>query len=200
VPTDFRFSVKVPRTITHEQRLISVEPLLDQFLGAVVALGARLGCLLVQLPPSLTFDAVVASTFLASLRTRFDGAVVIEPRHASWFSRAVERLLVSFRVGRVAADPACVAAAAQTGGWPALVYYRLHGTPTIYHSAYPDAYLDTLASRLRALHRDGAAVWCVFDNTARGAATNNALMLRRTLLGFSDGAYSLPSIDRTRLG
>jgi uncharacterized protein YecE (DUF72 family) len=181
VPEGFRFSVKAPRAITHERRLANVDGLLDQFLGAVAALDARLSCLLVQLPPSLTFDARVASSFFASVRARFSRAVVVEPRHASWFSSSVDRLLVTFRVGRVAADPACVESAGRPGGWPALAYYRLHGTPRTYYSAYDDAYLATLASRLSADSRSGATVWCSFDNTARGAATENALSLIRRL-------------------
>jgi uncharacterized protein YecE (DUF72 family) len=187
VPQGFRFSVKAPRAITHERRLANVEGLLDQFLGAVAVLGARLGCLLVQLPPSLTFEARVVSSFFASLRARFGGAVVVEPRHASWFSPAVDRLLVAFRVGRVAADPACVEGARRPGGWPALAYYRLHGTPRMYYSAYDDAYLAALVSRLSADSRSGATVWCVFDNTARGAATKNALSLIRRLTEGAEG-------------
>jgi uncharacterized protein YecE (DUF72 family) len=181
VPADFRFSVKVPRAITHERRLKESDALLDAFLAEATALGPSLGCLLVQLPPSLTLDARAAESFLAALRARYAGAVAAEPRHASWFAPDAERLLGEYRVARVAADPARVPAAAEPGGWPGLVYYRLHGSPEMYYSAYAAAYLDALAERLTALARSDVPAWCIFDNTALGAATRNALELLERL-------------------
>jgi uncharacterized protein YecE (DUF72 family) len=133
----------------------------------------------VQLPPTLAFDVAVAGDFLAALRARHAGPVVVEPRHASWFAADAERLLVDARVGRVAADPARVPAAAEPGGWPGTVYWRLHGSPRTYYSAYDAVHLDALAERLGA---PGASPgWCIFDNTALGAATENALDLLERL-------------------
>ena len=177
VPAAFRFAVKLPKAITHTQRLADPAPLLDAFLADVAGLGPRLGCLLVQLPPSLRFDAPVAAAFLASLRARHAGPVVIEPRHESWFAPAPEALLVAHEVGRVAADPPRHADDGRPGGWPGIAYYRLHGSPRIYWSAYDDAYLETLAGQLRAHARAGTPTWCIFDNTASGAAARNALAL-----------------------
>jgi uncharacterized protein YecE (DUF72 family) len=76
--------------------------------------------------------------------------------------------------------PVAAAAAAVPGGWPRLVYYRLHGSPRRYYSAYDDRFLDRLAATLRARART-ASVWCIFDNTAAGAATANALALLERL-------------------
>jgi uncharacterized protein YecE (DUF72 family) len=183
--------VKVPRAITHERRLAdpSLLPLLDAFLAEATALGARLGALLVQLPPSLRYDAAAAPAFFDALRERFAGAVACEPRHGSWFAAAPELMLAERHVARVAADPLprrVPAAAAAPGGWDGFTYWRLHGSPRIYYSNYEDVYLDALAARLRALPapEDAAgAHWCIFDNTAEGAATANALGLRRRLTG-----------------
>jgi uncharacterized protein YecE (DUF72 family) len=116
----------------------------------------------------------VVGPFFAALRARFAGDVVVEPRHPSWFVAAADRLVTKYRVARVAADPAVVAAAAEPGGWDGLVYYRLHGSPKVYYSAYPAEYLETLAGKLQVAARS-AAVWCIFDNTAEGAAPANAL-------------------------
>jgi len=178
VPPEFRFAVKVPKRITHEQRLVAVEPLVDAFLAEATCLGERLGPLLVQLPPSFAYDEGVARTFFGSLRARFAGDVVFEPRHATWFTADVERLLRDLRVARVAADPARVPEAAEPAGWPGIVYYRLHGSPRVYYDTYGDEYLDALAVRMRShLARSSAPVWCIFDNTALGAATTNAVGL-----------------------
>jgi uncharacterized protein YecE (DUF72 family) len=177
VPDNFRFAVKMPRRITHELRLRRTAEALSGFLAEVGALQHRLGCLLVQLPPSLAFDPAVAQAFFAALRHDFAGWVACEPRHPSWFSAEADALLTTYQVARVAADPAPVPAAAAPGGWDGLVYYRWHGSPTMYYSAYGAADLDRLAQSLAAAARNGAPVWCIFDNTAEGAAITNALAL-----------------------
>ena len=177
VPRAFRFSVKIPSAITHDRRLAGTAPLLKTFLADLAPLGSRLGCLLVQLPPSLVFDARVARAFFTALRKQFDGRVAFEPRHASWFEDRADRLLDGFKVARVAADPPRVEGGGQPGGWPGLAYFRLHGSPRMYYSAYEDQYLNALAVRLRALRRRRIPTWCIFDNTTLGAASGNALDL-----------------------
>jgi uncharacterized protein YecE (DUF72 family) len=179
VPKGFCFAVKVPREITHRRQLVGAVDLLDRFLGEVGALGEKLGPLLMQLPPKLPFGVDVAGAFLKALRERFAGEVVCEPRHASWFMPAAEKLLEGARVARVAANPAVVPAAACPGGWCGLIYYRLHGSPQVYYSDYSGEYLAALTDKL--LTAATRPVWCVFDNTARGAATTNALDLLRRL-------------------
>jgi uncharacterized protein YecE (DUF72 family) len=179
VPDDFRFAVKVPKAITHEHRLKDVGDLLDRLLSEARGLGAKLGPLLVQLPPSLSFQLGVADTFLSELRSRIEGSIVCEPRHASWFTPEVEALLGEHRIARVAADPAPVPGADQPGGWRGLSYYRLHGSPKIYYSAYSAEYLAAIAEVLARDAAAGVETWCIFDNTAAFAATGDALTARR---------------------
>lgn len=192
VPPSFRFSVKVPKAITHGLRLREAEGLLDSFLAEAGHLGEKLGCLLVQLPPSLELEADVADRFFAALRSRSPVAVACEPRHPSWFTLEADELLERLGVARVAADPARVPAAAEPGGWAGLVYYRLHGSPRIYYSAYSDEFLDVLAARLRESSAE-RPVWCIFDNTTLGAATGNALDLL-SRLGEEKEAGSVPPL------
>lgn len=176
VPADFRFCVKVPKQITHEQRLRDCEPLLESFLAQCTQLGDKLGCLLVQLPPSLAYDAATAKVFFAALRRRYTGQLVLEPRHPSWLQ--AQPLLLHERIGQVAADPTPIPDADEPGGWPGVIYYRLHGSPDIYYSSYDSAWLENLSIRLRAHRERGTPVWCIFDNTASGAAIANALEMR----------------------
>jgi uncharacterized protein YecE (DUF72 family) len=176
VPDEFAFAVKLPKQITHELRLAAAEAALDIFLDQAGGLGAKLGPLLVQLPPSLALDAAVAHSFFAALRARHAGSVVCEPRHATWFTAAADTLLAGFQIARAAADPPVGAAPFAPGGWQGLHYYRLHGAPHIYYSEYDAAFLQRLAQTLS--DRSGAC-WCIFDNTARGAATTNAMSLQR---------------------
>jgi uncharacterized protein YecE (DUF72 family) len=177
VPRAFRFSVKIPRTITHDLRLKGSSALLGKFLADLAPLGARLGCLLVQLPPSLAFEAHVARRFFTALRKRFDRGVALEPRHASWLEDRADRLLNDFEVARVAADPPRAAGGGEPGGWRGLAYFRLHGSPRMYYSSYDDDYLAALAGRLLDSSRRRIPTWCIFDNTTLGAATGNALSL-----------------------
>lgn len=175
-PPGFRFAVKVPQTITHERRLVDSGAPLAQFLDECGGLGDKLGPLLIQLPPSLRFDAGTVELFLAAWRKATTAATVLEPRHATWFEAPAQALLQDFEVARVAADPAVVPAAARPGGWSQLVYRRLHGSPVMYATSYDDGRLEPLAEQIAG---EAAAVesWCVFDNTQFGAATTDALRL-----------------------
>jgi uncharacterized protein YecE (DUF72 family) len=181
VPQGFRFAVKVPRLITHEQQLADAAGPFESFLFEIAPLGERLGPLLVQLPPSLAFDETVAEAFFAMVRARFQGLVACEPRHATWFTSKAEALLVRHHVARVAADPARAPGAAEPAGWPGLIYVRLHGSPQIYFSPYEQGYLEALTRRLAAWGAGGAEVWCIFDNTAHGFAAPNALAVLERL-------------------
>jgi uncharacterized protein YecE (DUF72 family) len=181
-PDGFRFSVKLPRTITHEARLRRARRPLASFLESVAGLGRKLGPLLVQLPPSLEFDARLARTFFGLMRELHDGPVVCEPRHASWLAPRADAVLERHRVGRVAADPVEAREAGEPGGYlgpggdgaGAIVYYRLHGAPRKYWDRYPIERIRAWAAALQRWPR-GANVWCMFDNTAGSAAVENAL-------------------------
>jgi uncharacterized protein YecE (DUF72 family) len=178
VPPGFRFSAKLPKEITHKRRLAGCSEPLDAALAEMAGLGERLDVLLVQLPPSLAFDPAVAAPFLDGLRGCWDRHIALEPRHPSWFEEEPDSLLARLRVARVAADPAKVPQAAEPGGWLGLAYYRLHGSPVVYRSSYDDGRIEAYAARIAAA--PGAA-WCIFDNTASGAATGDALELRRLI-------------------
>ena len=177
VPDDFRFSVKMPRTITHQRRLVDCDGLLDAFLEQVQGLGDKLGVLLVQLPPSLRFVPEIAKGFFGALRRKTEVKIACEQRHESWFGADAEVLLASSRIARVAADPAKHEGADRPGGWPRLAYFRLHGSPRIYYSDYTPEQLNGIWQRLSALREAGMEVWCVFDNTAGGNALGNAMTL-----------------------
>ena len=179
VPRGFRFSVKLPRSISHEARLRGTGPLLDAFLAQCEGLGHRLGCLLLQLPPSLALEPRSASTFLSMLRRRWDGPLACEPRHASWFGERAEALWQRHRVARVAADPSPLAGSDVPGGDSMLAYWRWHGSPRMYYSAYGDDWLAERAAQV-AHHRAGLRV-VVFDNTAHGHAMADAARFERRL-------------------
>jgi uncharacterized protein YecE (DUF72 family) len=175
VPDDFRFSVKLPRSISHDGRLAGVDDLLARFADEAGALGDKLGCVLVQLPPSLALDLAVAGDFFQRIKDAFSCTIACEARHATWFADGGTELLLRHHITRVIADPP----AGQAGPHVATsdtIYARLHGSPKTYYSAYDDAYLDGVAA-----HLAGKDAWCIFDNTAAFAALPNALSLKQRL-------------------
>jgi uncharacterized protein YecE (DUF72 family) len=178
VPDAFRFSVKLPKTITHQAKLVDCGNELIGFLEQAHILGDKLAVLLVQLPPKLEYDAHVARDFFADLRSRSPSRVACEPRNASWFTAEADEALARLEVTRVAADPALSDDAARPGGWPGLAYWRLHGSPVMYRSSYA----DRIAEFARSIAESQAGErWCIFDNTASSAATADALALAAAL-------------------
>ena len=175
-PARFRFCVKFPRTITHEAGLRRSAAEVARFYGEIEHLQPKLAAVLVQLPPSLEFHAASARSFFASLPTLGGTMVACEPRHASWFSAAADDTLRRQRVARVAADPARFPGADMPGGARRLAYYRWHGSPTMYYSKYSDEQLASFAAQ--AVKVAAAGLWCIFDNTARHAAWEDARRFR----------------------
>lgn len=178
VPEGFCFSVKLPKAITHGARLVGCEEAIAQFASEVAGLGPKLAVVLVQLPPKLAFDAAIADRFFAGLARAIPVAIACEPRNASWFTPEVDAFLAEREVARVAADPALSADSARPGGWPALAYWRLHGSPMMYRSSYADR-IGEIAGAIAG--SAAAERWCMFDNTASSAATGDALALHDCL-------------------
>jgi uncharacterized protein YecE (DUF72 family) len=181
VPPHFRFSVKIPRTISHELALRGTGSTLDRFLGEAGELDEKLGGFLLQLPPSLALDMRTASSFFRVFRARSAAPLVVEPRHASWFDEKVEPMFDRFEVSRVAADPARVEAADRPNPGAVWPYWRQHGSPRMYYSNYPEQALRTLAHEVASYARGPIAPWVIFDNTAHDFAIANAARLQELL-------------------
>lgn len=182
VPPPFRFAVKLPRALSHDAELTAPRALLREFLDDIRPLEEKLGVVLVQLAPSHAFDRRRALRFFSTLRALHDGAVVLEPRHSTWFVSAARDLLARAGVAYVVTDPARSSVDALDridDDMRAPLYVRLHGAPRMYWSPYARAELDALARRIaRCPSRD---VWTIFDNTAAGAACADALTFRAAM-------------------
>jgi uncharacterized protein YecE (DUF72 family) len=117
-PDGFRFTFKLPRTITHERRLRHADDELRAFLELLGPLGPRVGTLSVQLPASFgPPDLGALATFVAGLPTthRFG----VEVRHPSFFdgspaARALDDVLVRAGVERIGFDTTTLFAAPPT--------------------------------------------------------------------------------------
>jgi uncharacterized protein YecE (DUF72 family) len=180
-PSGFRFCVKVPRSVTHESALRRCSPDLRKFLDEIGGLAEKLGVLLVQTPASVVFEARVAASFFRWLAAATSCPVACEPRHASWFSPKANDTLRRYGISRVAADPAKIPGAGQPAGAERLIYYRLHGSPRMYYSAYSDEFVRGLAVKIAASTSKSRDIWCIFDNTVAHESWRNALQLQRLL-------------------
>lgn len=184
VNEDFRFAVKLPRTLTHEGGLVKdPNAILERFTEEIGGLRRKLAVALVQLPPSLAFAPRAARAFFKSLNAALPRPVRLacEPRHPSWSAQRADELLKELGISRVAADPARWQADAEPGADPYLAYFRLHGSPRVYFSAYAEERLEQLRQQLLQAARVSRSVWCIFDNTAHGHATGNALWMQRRI-------------------
>lgn len=187
-PANFRFSIKAPKSITHEAKLHNAKPLLQAFFEQIEALGEKTGPILFQLPPSLACDQALAEHFFDMLRTLYKREVVLEPRHSTWFTSSVNALLEKYLISRVAADPPKGATeAAMPGGKICPLYYRLHGSPRVYYSSYEEEFLVSLAAKVQY----NKNVWIIFDNTALSHAYYNALRLEALLNPITDAGIMI---------
>ncbi|MEP6631033.1 MAG: DUF72 domain-containing protein [Lapillicoccus sp.] len=209
-PEDFEIAVKGSRYITHMKQLRDVDVALANFFASgVLALGAKLGPVLWQLPPTLAFDPQRMADFFDRLpRSTTDAAGlahghddkvkegrilvdavderpvrhVLEARHPSFDSGEAAELLRANDIGTVWADAA--------GKFPVIDadtsevrYVRLHGHTELYASGYTAPELDAWAERCRAWRDQGRDVYVYFDNDARGHAPWDAMGLEERVRG-----------------
>ncbi len=178
VPSDFRFAVKLNKYFTHEQRLAETGDKLKESLDGVMQLEEKFGTLLIQLPGSLEFSRHIADLFFRELRHVYEGEVVLEPRNKTWVSREAADLLTGYSINKVLADPElCRMPKTLRAQVEFVSYLRLHGTPDKYRSSYSPELLDRIAQQISKTYASGSTVWCIFDNTTLGYATENALDL-----------------------
>lgn len=187
VPGDFRFSVKLPKTISHELALRGAGAIVDRFLDETDGLGGKLGGFLLQLPPSGVLDVRTAAGFFRAFRNRSEAPLACEPRHPSWFTVSAEAVLERYGVSRVAADPARFAGADRPNARPRWPYWRWHGSPRMYYSAYSEDALEELAVDVNHGPKAPVPPWVIFDNTAQGFAVANAARFQELATGPGQG-------------
>lgn len=175
-PDDFTFAVKVNRAITHTLRLRDAAEPVRAFVDRAVALGPKLGPLLVQLPPALRLDLPRLEGFLEHLPAAVRWTV--ELRHPSWQVSAVYQALgrrdVALCVpvgGRVQPDLVTTAP---------FTYLRMHAGEAP-GGGFTERQLRDWAARVRALVASGKEVHVYFNNDRDGHAVRDAARLRALL-------------------
>lgn len=176
-PDEFRFFIKIPKTVTHLSRLENSKEEIALFCSHIQSnLKDKLSGFLYQLPPSFKNSAENTERIINNIDHGFLN--VIEFRHSSWWKKDVFDLLkghdiifsgVSFP-GDLPEDVII--------NHPDILYYRLHGKPILYKSEYSEDFIDKLAKKIR---NSGKTAYIFFNNTWGTAAINNSLHLKNIL-------------------
>jgi uncharacterized protein YecE (DUF72 family) len=170
-PPHFTFTLKANRQITHLKKLRNVKSEVRYFTILAASLREKLGCLLFQLPPSITRDLGLLEDFLSTLSPEFKN--VIEFRHESWYDEEVwERL----RASRVTF---CIASSGQVPASPVVTspvaYFRFHGLTGGHRYNYTDEELGQWAETIQAAKAEECYVY--FNNDYQAYAVANCQKL-----------------------
>lgn len=206
-PDEFRFAVKGARFITHLKRLRDVEVPMANFLATgVLSLADKLGPLLWQLPPTLTFEPDRIADFVSRLPHSTSEAAYLARRHddrlagRAWTGSLSERPLrhaIEVRhdsfgnpefLDLMRQNSIAVVVADSAGRWPQFlevtadfVYVRLHGSEELYASGYSAAELNRWAERIRSWQASGLDVYVYFDNEVKVRSPYDAMALQALL-------------------
>ena len=179
-PTDFLYSIKVNRYITHDFRMEGTRMLVEQFyldVGEPLTGAGRMACFLFQFPPSFRYTKKRLDAICKQLDPRYRN--VVEFRHKSWWKGEVYRALRRRKIILCAVSaPRIPDKLVRTA--PDDVYVRLHGTSRWYRHDYSDEELSAWAEKIR--NSGAKRAWIYFDNDREAHAIKNAKTLREMLM------------------
>ena len=177
-PPGFVMAVKASRFLTHIKRLKEPEEPVARMMDRVAGLGARLGPILLQLPPNLKADLDKLDACLRLFPSEV--RVAVEPRHATWWTTDLRDLLTERKAALVWADRCSrpINPMWRTADWG---YVRLHEGRAKPWPNYGRAALQTWANRVRETYDEREDVFVYFNNDPGGAAVRNAKTFREML-------------------
>lgn len=176
-PDDFRFFIKIPKTISHEKRMKECKEEISIFCEHVAShLKEKLSGFLYQFPPSFKNTPENLETILQNIESKYLN--VIEFRHDSWWNEEVFNILKENNM--------VVSGVSFPGNLPEdvivshseILYYRLHGKPILYKSEYSEEFLKELVQTIKKAHRK---TFIFFNNTWGTSAVKNGLYLKSIL-------------------
>ncbi len=178
----FKFSLKLPKTITHDRALVDAEDELAKFLDVIKPLEdtGKLGCLLVQLAPSFAYDkADSLESFLSILPEHVHFAV--EFRHDSWDRKEALDLLKKYKVANTITESPIEFLSKLAITTPTHSYVRWHGRgkKIWYDYTYSEQELQEWIPKLKELEEKTDILYAYFNNHYRADAPYNTLQLLR---------------------
>jgi uncharacterized protein YecE (DUF72 family) len=144
-PSDFLFSVKAPRIITHYKKLKDCEELIENFYTTCErGLKNKLSCLLFQFPPNFHYKEETLGLILKNLRPGYNN--IVEFRHGSWWNEEAYRVLKEKNIIFCSVDHPTLPGEVVMNN--SVAYIRMHGKPKLFQSAYSSGELKTLHGML----------------------------------------------------
>jgi uncharacterized protein YecE (DUF72 family) len=185
VPARFDFCPKISRYLTHMKKLHEPEEPVQRFFDVFTPMYSRLGPVLVQLPPSLKFDAERATHFYRLLHNQYRSfSFAMEVRHESWLAEESLALMKANNISFVIAEakdkirfPYAEVVTAKN------IYVRFHGPEQLYASSYTEAQLRHYADLFLEWKSNGHHIYAFFNNDISGHAFRNAKQLEAMVAG-----------------
>lgn len=177
VPSNFLFSVKGSRYITHLKRLLDCQESLNLFYESIKSLNQKQGPILFQLPPSFKMDVERLDQFLKILDKKY--RYVFEFRNDTWYEEEVYKILKKRKVALCISDlngkksPEVITTD--------FTYLRLHGPKKAYKGSYGNQLKDWEKKFSQWLD-EGITIYCYFDNDEKAYAINDALKIKNMFL------------------
>ena len=180
-PPKFRFAAKFPQSITHNLRLVGTDEELARFLAVLrpIREAGKFAAALLQLPPSLPFEAATVRRFYETLPR--DLPVAVEFRERSWLVPASYDLLREFGLANVTIDGPHLPIALDVTAPFAYLRWHGHGSPLWYDYTYSREEVVAWVPRIRTLAENVATIYGFFNNHFRGDAAVNCRTLGEEL-------------------
>lgn len=176
VKRSFFFCPKISRYITHVKKLNDPTETLPRFFDIFDPYHKKLGPVLIQLPPNLSFHAGKAVAFYEALTAYKGYRFALEARHTSWFGQESIDLLKKYKISFVIGESG--------KRWPTdeqvtakHIYIRFHGEEG-YDSAYSVTQLKSWSKKILQWQAKGHTIWIFFNNDGNANAIYNALKLQ----------------------
>jgi uncharacterized protein YecE (DUF72 family) len=166
--TDFTFSVKTSKYITHNLKLKDTKKSINEFQDLILdGLGNKLANFLFQLPPSFHYNEENLDRVITNIPHKPHN--VVEFRHISWWNEEAKLALKKAKLTFCNVDyPGLDSSIINTSN---RFYMRFHGNPQLFKSTYS---LTKLKSYYKQLPTEARSYHIYFNNTNGNAALNNA--------------------------
>ncbi|MGH2705524.1 MAG: DUF72 domain-containing protein [Actinomycetota bacterium] len=195
-PGDFVLTIKMSRYLTHVRRLREPADAVRTFLDHALELGAKLGPILLQLPPNLEVHHGALAETLAAFPPHL--RLAVEFRHPSWFDERTRAILAERGAALCLADtPGRRTPVWRTARWTFLRFHEGRASP---HPCYGQTALDTWARRLAEEWGSEADAFVYFNNDGRACAIRDAIVFARLAARHGLKPTRVPQPDEVRLG
>jgi len=184
----FMFSAKVNRKFTHDLAMKLDEDAITELENFIQLFDPlltqdRLGCFLVQLPPSLKRDDTLLENFLAALPHRYD--YVVEFRHKSWLNPESWRILGKYQAAYCVVDEPLLPPEVHVTSDIGYIRWHGHGERPWYDYQYSQQQLQDWVPKIKTVRENTKKTFGIFNNHFHGYAPENCLQIM-DMLGISN--------------